>query len=679
MPEKSPFPAPERARFIEDLLGYMTVQEKAGQLVLTPMSAEIDGMIGADEVRRGRVGGFFGPINAARTHQLQQIATEESRLGIPLFFAVDPAAVLPRRLPPPISMAASWDTEAIEAAERLTAADCVSRGYNWAFSPALATGDYLSDNGFDQTTGEAAWLAAEICAARIRGLQIPPNGKEQLVQMLAAFDYVSGHLAGRRGQHGTREQERLRAILAAVGKGQPASIAIASNTEDQRQRNQVAEKALTHLRRPGGYEGLLLADWVRLGIKAGQAANGTGFIGLSADRIVAAVRDGRISAGELDDVVRRIIGAKFDLGLFRSSFETMAPPPDDATRQGHPARDLARKSIVLLRNDGDLLPLGTASGDLLVVGSAARNIGQTTGSARDEAGSVIDGLTARGIAHKFVAGLALREGAAKIERMIPADRMAIGMAGEAARRSQTVVVVMDQGDEVNGNRLGEAQETLLESLHAANPRLVLVTLGARPCDPDVAGERLPCVVHAGRLGSESGRAIADILSGEHAPSGHLPYAVRTRAGDERLPFGHGLTYGKFTFSEMSLELGADRILVNARLKNVGDLSGTQIVQLYLRAPEGRNRSAGRALLRGFRRIELAPGRETAVGFELGREELGALNGEQRLWVDAGSYEIRLGLSAARFRAAEIFVPQGVADAMNSGGASLGRIPGIANS
>ena len=278
-----------------------------------------------------------------------------------------------------------------------------------------------------------------------------------------------------------------------------------------------------------------------------------------------------------------------------------------------------------------------------------------------------------------MAGLALREGQSVIDRMIHADRMAIGMAGEAARRAGIVVAVLGQGSERPGEPLGEAQTVLLETLRAANPRTVLVTLGSRPCDPDIGGEPLPCILHAGTLGTQSGHAIAEILSGQSEPSARLPYAIRTRSGEVRLPFGHGLSYGEFTLGDLSLELGADRILASARLRNIGERRGEEMLQLYLRRLDGPDASR-EAVLRGFQRIRLEPGQSTQVTFELAAEALAQYDAQARFKVEAGDYEVRLGFSAARVRVGEIVLPQPVADAMNGAGkATTLPLKGAANS
>ncbi|MBX7496968.1 glycoside hydrolase family 3 C-terminal domain-containing protein [Qipengyuania sp. 6B39] len=662
MPRPPTDPAPERDRFVEDLLEYMTLEEKAGQLVLVHEGPDSRDGAFADQLRRGLVGGIVGPNSAGRSDRLQQIAIEETRLGIPLFFAADPSQILPGLIPHPVSAAASWDQDALEAANHMVAAQATAQGINWALSPVFTTAGYLSGSGFEQSGGEDPWLVGEMIAAHVRGLQssdVPGHRR-----MLACLDYAIAGDAVDRGPPDGQGDETRRALLKAIDESRPASVAIDAAPRDRRSQQPERAEILDQLRRPGGYAGILLGEWSRLAEASGHHLGAPGYVGLSVERLVAAIRNDQIAMGELDEAVRRVLAAKYDLGLFRSSYDREPRfAPDKPVRD--PALDLARKSIVLLRNDPAMLPLSVDSGDILLVGSAAQDRTLAMGGANGEAASVIDGLEALGIAHKFVAGLALRQGSATVNRMIHADRMAIGMAGEAARRSQTVIVVLGAGSEHPGEPLGEAQATLLETLRAANPNLVLVTLGPRPIDPDVGGNPLPCVLHAGLLGKWSGHAVAEVLSGDHEPQGRLPYAIRTSAGDERVPFGYGLSYSDFALTGLSLELGADRVLASAVLANASERSGSDLIQLYLRRTDG-PAPREHAVLRGFQRIQLDGGQRTRVTFELGLRELGEYDAQGRFMVAPATYEVRLGLNAARVQAGEIFLPQPVADAMNGG-------------
>lgn len=658
MPTGPTEPAPERERFVEDLLGYMTLEEKAGQLSLTQHPADDPAFF--DQLRRGLVGGVIASLPAGEVQSIQRIATEETRLGIPLFVARDTTQGLRTRIPAPASAACSWDLEAIEAAERLIGEEASALGVNWALAPTLMTASFLSGAGFAQSGGESAWLASRIAAARICGLQASDGMRR--TQILASLQLGPHDGDDPRGHAADTRAERMHGILEAIEQAGPAAVApeVALRMADAGA--STSNDVIAMLKHPGGYSGMLLSDWASLSERAGQLPTSPGYASLSVERLVAAVQDRTIPKAELDDAVRKVLAAKYDLGLFRSSFApARAPAPTPRTIR-NPALDLARKSIVLLRNDPALLPLTIDSGEVLIVGSAARDRKLPMDGAAGEAASVIDGLEELGISCKFVPGLALRHDGTIVDRMIDADRMAIGMAGEAARRSRTVICVLGEVLGKPGGPLPDATRTLVETLRAANPRLVLLTLGGRPIDPDVGGTPLPCILHAGLLGTYSGQAIAEILSGDRDPSGRLPCAIRTATGEERLPFGHGHSYADFALTELSIELGADGVLASAVLTNLGERDGTEVAQLYVRRIDP-GQPHVEPVLRGFQRVYLRPGESEGITFELGAQELGGFDTMARLAVEPGNYEIRLGLNARRAQVGEFFVPQGVALAM----------------
>lgn len=659
-------PAPERERFVEDLLEYMTLEEKAGQLVLLPhattraASTFGDDTLLRDQLRRGLVSGVVGSPDAAEVHRLQRIAIEETRLGIPLFVMSETGTGRRTHVPSPISAAASWDPDAVEAAETLVADEAAAAGINWALAPSISALGQHGLNGFAQSSGEAGHLAERMAEARIRGLQ--SSDDERRHRILACLQFAAGTAPG--GTPGDIARERTRIVLSTLRRAAPASVMLDHPARSRADRRSGPTDPLPYLKRPGGFDGIMLSDWAEIAELSGQPLAAPGYVGLSVERIVAAITDERIPCSMLDDAVRRVIGAKYDLGLFRPNNHDT---PRATVTVRDPALDLARKSIVLLRNDPALLPLTVDSGDILVVGSAARDKKIALGGAEGEASSVIDGLEELGIIYKFAPGLSLRHDGATVSRMVDADRMAIGMAGEAARRSRTVVLVLGDVSEP----LGEAYQTLIETLRAANQHLVLVTLSERAIDPDVGGTPLPCVLHAGLLGTRSGHAIAEVLTGDREPVGRLPYSLRNRDGSERLPFGQGLGYTEFALTDLALELGGDRVIASAVLRNAGERDGSEVMQIYVRrlGPDGDREP----VLRAFRRITMQAGSAERVNFEIGAEELAGYDQQARLGVAAGSYEISLAFNAHRGQSGEIVVPQAVADAMVSGVAMPGTL------
>ncbi|HBM72207.1 MAG TPA: hypothetical protein DD436_06190, partial [Erythrobacter sp.] len=294
------------------------------------------------------------------------------------------------------------------------------------------------------------------------------------------------------------------------------------------------------------------------------------------------------------------------------------------------------------------------SGEILVVGHAATDRALPTGGAHGDAANLLDGFDALGLAHSFVPGLAVRADA-RPAGLLDADHMAIGMACNAARRVGTVIVTLGDCE-----RVGEAEQTLLDSLHAVNPNIVLISLGSQPLDPDARGTKLPCVLHAGQLGTMSGHALAEVLTGEFAPRGRLPLPL-TEKGQAGFTLGHGLGYSDFGLGETAVELSHDRIIVSATLYNVGKREGTETVQLYVRSP-GQNGAQARRLA-DFQRVSLMAGETRSLLFEVGGNQLGHFRSDGSFVIEAGTYEIAVGLSDDRAHVSKITVSTTLARTM----------------
>ena len=654
-----PLPDTDCERVVRDLLAYMSVEEKAGQLAIVHAPdpsdrAETDRFTRA--IREGRVTAVEGVVSKVQAEAFQQIAIEESRLGIPLLFPFETGHGIETVFPTPLAAAASFDTDAISAAEAVIAQEASARGINWALAPDAG---YLPVAGTSDANGSAeqVQLSAEIAAARVRGLQ--GLGDPSREGVLACLDL--SRFLRERGSHGRRGMgDALRIADRVAREGYLGSIAFGSVDAHHAA---AATRALGFLEGPDAFGGILLAEWQALAAAARDSEHLGSGNGMPVDALVAAVEKRSIPLARLDEAVARVLRAKFALGLFSKPLGGAIPgrrgslPTPIQNRET--ALDLAKKCCVLLRNDPVLLPLGIDSGDVLVIGNAANDRRLPLGGHSGLAASVIDGLEQLGIPHKFAPGLALRHDNGETGRLIEADSMAIGMACEAAKRSRTVIAVVAQDSRGN---LVEAQAQLLASLRTVTDRIVLVTLGAVPVDPVVGGSPLACVLHAGHLGTMSGHAIAEILTGEAAPCGKLPIPVGAPGESGALPFGHGLTYGDFALTEFTLNLATDHIIAAVELRNLGELAGVETLQLFVRRYRGRHLPS-RLEMRAFQRIALAPGEKRSVRFEIAREEIGDYREDGRLVAESGHYDIRIGLSAGRALGGEIELPEAIARAM----------------
>ena len=655
-------PDPGCERVVSDLLSYMTTAEKAGQLAIVAAPDPQDR--GETEafsraLREGLVTAVEGVASKVQAEALQQMAIEESRLGIPLLFPFETGTGVETIFPTPMAAAASWDMDAIEAAESVIAGEAIARGVNWAMAPEAGYLASAARKSFGHAA-EQVHLSAAIAAARVRGLQAMKQGAEEGVLACLDLTRLFGHASG--GSASSRDiGDALSVAATVVGQGYLGSISFGGTDGFQ---NREAQRSFGFLQAPGAFDGIILSEWKALAAAARDSEHIESGNFLSVDALVAAVEKGTIPLARLDDAVTRVLRAKYALGLFsaplgREAVRRRGSLPTPVQNREN-ALALARKSVVLLRNEPALLPLGIDSNDILVIGNAANDRRLPLAGREGLAASVIDGLEQLGIPHKFAPGLALRQENSPVGRMIEADSMAIGMACEAAKRSHTVIVVLGEGA---GATLAEAQRQLLSSLRTVTDNIVLVTMGAVPLDPVIGASPLACVVHAGQLGTMSGHAIAEILTGEFAPSGKLPMALPATDESHGLPFGHGLHYADFALTDCTLDLAPDHLVATVQLRNAGEFAGEETVQLFLRRFRGRHLPS-RPSLRGFQRISLAPGERATVTFELGREEIGQYREDGRFIVEGGLLDIRVGLSSERTLGGEIELPEAVAKAMS---------------
>ncbi|WP_160726947.1 glycoside hydrolase family 3 C-terminal domain-containing protein [Qipengyuania vulgaris] len=655
----------ECQRLIADLLVYMSPLEKAGQLTMRPAppaddQGEMERL--ATEVRAGRIGSISGIQNHEQADYFQNVAQTQSRLGIPLLFPAETGTGIDTIFPTAFAGSSSWDMNAIEASEAAIAQEADQRGINWAFSPEVILSNAREAPA--DTCGQDTHLAASIAAARIRGLQqADTRGAFTLLSCLDLSAVVAS-----RGKEGNAvwPTRALEIALAAIRDANVGSIAIGATDGDTKRE---VDMAFGFLKGPGGFDGIWLSEWDEL---AGEltASEIAGLReGMSADLLVSAIDQGLISSERLDSMVSRVLRAKFRLGLLRAALSSSLPrqastlPTPIHNREI--ALELARRSPVLLRNEPPLLPLGIDAGDILLVGPAASDRSAPLAGREGIAASIIDGFEQLGVPHRYVSGLALRGGGTAPGDMIAADRMAIGMAIEAAKRAGTVVLALAG---TASGELGEANEQLMYALSAANPRLVLVTMGPRPIDPRISGRSLPCILHAGQLGTMSGHAIAELLTAESSPSGKLSMGIFSPDGAVMLPFGHGHTYADFALTDFTIELGRDRFYAIAQLHNTGTCEGTETVQLYIaRRTVDDGVPSKHMPLADFQRVRLRPGERETLTIEIGREELGAHQPDGSFRIEGGTFDVFLGLSSERGIAGRITLSEQMARAMTAQG------------
>ncbi|NZA27405.1 beta-glucosidase BglX [Luteimonas sp. SJ-92] len=711
---RQPAPAGAEAAAVEALLARMTLEEKLGQLTQYRGRGSDTGPRvpegGEAQIRGGQVGSFLGVYGADYSRQMQQVAVEESRLGIPLLFAHDVIHGFRTTFPVPLAEAASFDLEAVENAARIAAVEATAHGLHWTFAPMVDLARDPRWGRIVEGAGEDPHLGATMAAARVRGFQGADLAAADTMLATAKHFVAYGAAEGGRDYNTVDMSERTlhetylppfrAAVEAGVQSIMPAFNEVAGVPMH-------AHRPLIEdlLRGEWGFDGVLVSDYNAIqelmphGVAATRAD--AGILGLEAgvdvdmvsgiylEDVAAAVRDGRLDEAFVDASVRRVLRAKHRLGLFDDPYRYSDPAREKAVTltEEHrgAARDLARKSFVLLKNEDDALPLSAgALRTLAVVGPLA-----------DDRREMLGNWVAAGRPEDVVTPLAgLREALGSDVRILHArgadidgdDTSGFAEALEAARRADAVVLFLGESQEMSAeanNRttldLPGVQEQLARAVHATGKPVVAVLFGGRPLSVNWLHENVPAIMMAWFPGTEAGHALADVLLGGHAPGGKLPVTFPRNVGqvpihynhkntgrppdaDDKYtakyldvhwsplyPFGHGLGYTSFRYDALRVDAPrirrGDAVEVEVRVTNTGRRAGEEVVQLYLRDDVA---SVTRPVkeLRGFQRVALQPGESRRVRFRLEPEALAVLDAGMRPVVEPGTFTVFAGGSSA---------------------------------
>jgi beta-glucosidase len=723
-------------RRVDELLARMTVEEKVGQL--TQVGA-FPGMDPEGTIRRAGAGSVLWLTDTERFNALQKIAVEETRLGIPVLFALDVIHGYETIFPVPLAMAASWDTDLYERAQAVAAREARAVGLHWTFGPMLDIARDARWGRMVEGAGEDPYLGSAMAAAQVRGFQgAYPGSPGHLIA-------CAKHFAGYGAPDGGRDYESvyipesqlhnvyLPPFRAAVDAGVGSLMSAYMDLNDV---PATASHFLLRevLREEWGFEGFVVSDAFGVAnlVVQGFAADGadaavraleagTNF-DMASDtfgrHLAAAASDGRIPAGLLDEAVRPILAAKLRMGLFESPYTdasaAAAVLEDPAHREL--ARIAARRSMVLLRNEGGALPLSRDEGPIAVIGPVADSPVDMEGSWTvfnhvPSAVTILQGIrdavgTGVGVIH--APGPQIKRGSPSMfERFNPHLRRedqspedaeaAFQEALAAARAAKLVVMVLGETSQMSGEAASRAsldlpgrQQELLEAVAALGKPLVMVLVNGRPMTITWAAENVPAILEAWQPGSEAGHAVADVLFGDANPGGKLPVTFPRAAAHAPLyyahnlshqpegspnyqprywdgshaplyPFGYGLSYTSFEYSSPtvapeSVAVGGTAT-VSVEVRNAGEVAGDEVVQLYVHQRAG---SASRPVreLKGFERVTLEPGETRTVSFELGPEELRYWSTAHGDWIqDAAAFEVWVGGDSTTENRAELTVTE----------------------
>ena len=668
---------------VDSLMQVMTLDEKVGQLVLFTSDWSVTGPTMREgylqDIRDGRCGALLNAFTADFTREIQRVAVEETRLGIPILFGFDVIHGFRTIFPINLGMAASWDVEGIGHSARIAATEAAAAGLQWTYSPMCDISVEPRWGRISEGSGEDPYLGSLIAAAMTRGYQGDDlSADNTLLACVKHFAAYGAPQAGRDYNTVDMSERWLREFYlppykAAVEAG-ALSVMASFNELDGVPAHANAHLMQDILRGEWGFQGFVVSDYTgilemiqhgyaadladasRLAINAGLDMDmmSSGYF----DHLKGLVESGKVSEKTLDDAVRRVLNLKAALGLFDDPYRYCNPEREKErtlTDENKAfARQLAAESLVLLKNDG-ILPLKKGE-KVAVAGPLADSrddlLGSWRGAGEVEAvpASILDAV-------KEVTPVA--DGAAKVVLVIGEPW---SWTGEAASRSSI--------------RIPEEQTALLRKLKQQGKRVVVVLLNGRPLDLSEESELADAVVEAWYPGTMGGYAVADVLFGDVNPSGKLPVTFPRNLGQVPIyhyakntgrpyihpeakyesryldvpneplyAFGHGLSYTGFSYSPVTLSAdtfkGDGTLTAKVTVTNTGSMAGTETVQLYIRDLVG---SVTRPVkqLKGFERVSLAPGESREVSFSIDKEMLSFYRQDMSWGPESGDFHVFIG-------------------------------------
>ncbi|QSW88878.1 beta-glucosidase BglX [Flavobacterium endoglycinae] len=718
----------DTSKSIEDrislLMKEMTLEEKVGQMNQYNGSWDVTGPkpeSGSNEekynnIKKGWVGSMLTIRGVKQVRAAQKIAVEESRLGIPLLFGFDVIHGYKTISPIPLAEAASWDLEAIKNSARVAALEASASGLNWTFAPNVDISNDARWGRVMEGAGEDPYLGSKIAVARVNGFQGKNFDNTSIIacaKHFAAYGFVE---AGREYNSVDMSTSKLyNTVLPPFKAVSDAGVRTFMNSFNTL--NGIPATGNSFLQRDilkgaWGFKGFVVSDWASIGemVTHGYAADNAdaakkaAIAGSDMDmesnvyitELVQLVKKGQVKESIIDDAVRRILRVKFELGLFENPYK-YCDEAREKTDIGSKANnddvlDMAKKSIVLLKNDKNILPLKKSGVKIALIGALANDKNSPLGSWRiaaddNTAVSVLEGMQQykdNSLVYEKGTEVALNKQAFVDEVKInTTDFSGFEAAKKAAKEAEVVIMVLGE----IGFQSGEArsrtqldlpgnQQQLLEEVYKVNPNIVLVLNNGRPLALPWAAVHIPAIVEAWQLGTQSGNAVAQVLYGDYNPSGKLPMSFPRNVGqcpiyynlyntgrptdkDQNVfwshysdvektplyPFGYGLSYTSFAYKNLKIAKPSfqkgEKIEVSVDVTNTGNFDGKEIVQLYINDPAA---SIARPVkeLKGFELIELKKGETKTVQFILTDNELGFYDNNGKFLVEPGVFNVMAG-------------------------------------
>lgn len=708
---------------IEDILNKLTLEEKAGQLNLIPMEGNI-----TDEqikmIKEGKVGSVLKSNGAARNAKLQKIAVEESKSGIPILFQEDVIHGYRTIAPVPMAEASSWDLDAIRKSAAVAAREAAASGIHLTYAPMV---DICRDPRWGrilEAAGEDAYLGSLISAARVKGFQ--ESGKDDFQNILGCVKHFAGYgavLAGRDYNIIDFSERELREVYlppfqAAIDAG-VASLMCAYTSYDGVPLT--VNRYLLHdvLRNEMGFEGLIMTDWrtipnlMEIGVAANEedatimAMNAGIDMDMTAESYVKLipklVREGKISEKQVDDAVRQVLLLKQKVGLLNNPylyFNEEREKGEILSEQNlADTKDITLKSMVLLKNENNVLPIKSSVKKVAIIGPFAKAKGDLMGwwscmGNADDMMSIYDGLE-KELGEKVEL---LYSKGCDIDSFKLVGEALIAEAVKTAKKADMVIMVLGEEYWMSGEgggtaslRLPSLQEKLIEEVAKTEKPMATVIVSGRPYVLTDVAKHSDALLQAWMPGTVGGESVAEILSGVFNPCGKLPVTFPLHEGqipiyynyrktshktdpgpkddrytnsyrdisvDPLYPFGYGLSYTTFEYSDIELdkkEMTSDsKIIATIKVTNKGTVSGKEIVQLYIR---DKVCSITRPVkeLKDFTILDLQPGETKMATFEITKEKLEFIGRDYKTTIEPGAFTLFIGASSEDLKSTEFLL------------------------
>ncbi|MDA8877929.1 beta-glucosidase BglX [Flavobacteriaceae bacterium] len=714
---------------VNALIDQMTIEEKIGQMnqyngfwnVTGPTPKEGDAAEKFQNLASGLVGSMLNVRGVEEVREVQKIAVEQTRLGIPLIIGFDLIHGYKTVSPIPLAESASWDLESIKRSAELAAKEAAAAGINWTFAPMV---DITRDARWGRVmegAGEDPFLGSQIAIARVKGFQ----GED--LSLPGTIAACAKHFAGYGFAEAGRDYNTVdiglntlhNMVLPPFKAAADAGVRTFMNSfNDLNGIPSTADRYLQRdiLKKDWNFNGFVVSDWgsIRemidhgyakdrkhageLALKGGSDMDMESLIYI--EHLKSLLEEGKVKVSEINDAVRRILRVKFELGLFEDPYrycnETREQLVTGSKEIVEGALDMAKKSIVLLKNHAKLLPLKKKDQKIALIGPLAADKNSPLGNWRiaaenESAISLLEGMK------NYKGNELIYEQGVRLINKIPAgfheevdinedDYSGIEAAVRAAENSDIVIMVLGEYGFQSGEGRSRAhidlpglQQDLLEAVYEVNKNIVLVLMNGRPLILNWADEHIPAILESWHLGSQSGHAIAQVLYGDYNPSGKLPMSFPrsegqlpiyynqkstgrpganggdngsvfwSHYGDEKnsplYPFGFGLSYTTFSYSDIQLSNDimndGEDIIASVIVKNTGNKTGKEVVQLYLKDHYA---SAVRPTreLKGFELVELKPGESKKIEFKINRQLLSFYNALGVWEAEKGDFTVFIG-------------------------------------